>query len=84
MRCDILVVMTNKLKELIVRAETWPEEAQEELVRSAFDIEMRYLRAYELTDDDRAALKRSLDDVRNDRFASEEEVHEVFTRFRQA
>jgi len=74
----------NKLTELIARAETWPEEAQEELVRSAFDIETRYLKTYELTDDDRAALKRSLDDVRNGTFASEDEVQEVFARFRHA
>ena len=80
----MLSPMTNKLKELIVRAETWPEAAQEELVRSAFDIETRYLRTCELTDEDRAALQRSLNDVRNDRFASEEEIHKVFARFRQA
>ncbi|HVA13772.1 MAG TPA: hypothetical protein VNF99_11020 [Stellaceae bacterium] len=76
--------MTNKLTELLVRAETWPDEAQEELVRSAFDIEMRYLKAYQLTDEDRAALDRSLEDIRGDRFASETEVQEVFARFRQA
>ncbi len=76
--------MTSKLTELIVRAETWPEEAQEELVRSAFAIETRYLGTYELTDEDRAALQRSLDDVRNNNFAGEDEVKEVFARFRHA
>jgi hypothetical protein len=76
--------MTSKLRELIVRAETWPEEAQEELVRTAFDIETRYLKSYQLTDADRAALERSLEDIRNDRFASEAEVQAVFSRFRQA
>jgi len=76
--------MTNKLAELIARAETWPEEAQEELVRSAFDIETRYLKTYRLTDGDRAALKRSLDDVHDGNFAGDEEVHKVFARFRHA
>jgi hypothetical protein len=76
--------MTGKLKELLIRAEAWPEEAQDELVRSAFDIELRYLGAYQLSDDDRAALARSLADARADRFASEQEVEEVFSRFRQA
>lgn len=75
--------MTDKLKELLVRAEAWPEEAQDELVRSAFDIERKYLGAYELTDEDRAALARSLADMRANRFASEQEVEEVFARFRQ-
>lgn len=76
--------MTNKLAELMARAETWPEEAQEELVRSAFDIETRYLKTYRLNEGDRAALKRSLDDFRAGNFAGEEEVHKVFARFRQA
>ena len=76
--------MTDKLKELLVRAESWPEEAQDELVRSAFDIERKYRVTYQLSDEDRAALARSLEDVRANRFASEHEVEEVFARFRQA
>jgi len=76
--------MTDKLKELLIRAEAWPEDAQDELVRSAFDIERKYLGTYQLSDDDRAALARSLEDVRAERFATEEEVEKVFSRFRQA
>lgn len=76
--------MINKLKELMVRTKAWPEEAQELLVRSAFDIELHYLGRYELTEADRAALERSAADVENGRFASEREVEEVFARFRQA
>lgn len=76
--------MTDELKELLIRAEAWPEEAQDALMRSAFDIERKYLGAYQLSDDDRAALARSLEDVRAERFASEDEVEEVFSRFRQA
>ena len=72
------------LEILLERASTWPEEAQEELVRSAFDIEMRHFRGYELTEDDHAALARSLDDVRNGRFATEREVAAVFSRYRHA
>lgn len=78
------VFMSKKLKELLARVETWPEQAQEELMRSAFEIEMRYVRDYELTDEDRAALERSSDDVRNGRFASDEEVSNLFARFRHA
>jgi hypothetical protein len=76
--------MTQTLKELLARIETWPEKAQEELMRSAFDIEMRYVGGYELTDEDRAALERSADDARQDRFASGKEVAELFGRFRHA
>jgi hypothetical protein len=73
--------MTDKLKELLLRAEAWPEEAQDVLVRSAFDIELKYVGAYQLSDDDCAALARSLEDVRANRFASEEEVEKLFSRF---
>jgi hypothetical protein len=76
--------MSEKLRELMARVEGWPKEAQEELVRSAFDIEMRYVAAYELTEADRTALERSLDDVRNGRFASDESVAQVFGRYREA
>ncbi len=75
--------MTNKLKELLIRTEAWPEEAQDELVRSAFDIELKYLGGYQLSDADGAALARSRADVHADRSASEKEVEEVFARFRQ-
>jgi hypothetical protein len=79
-----MITMTQKLRELMARVETWPEEAQEELVRSAFDIEMRHVGAYELTEEDRAALESSLDDVRHGRLATEEQVAGVFSRFRHA
>jgi hypothetical protein len=79
-----MTTMTDKLRELIVKVETWPQEAQEELVRSAFDIEMRYVGRYELSEEDRAALAQSLDDVRNGRFATDDQVTEVFARFRHA
>lgn len=77
-------VVTQKLKELIARIETWPHEAQEELLRSAFDIEMRYVGGYELTDEDRAALAQSAEDVSAGKFASDSEVAQLFHRFRQA
>ncbi|MGO8917623.1 MAG: hypothetical protein ACLQJR_17095 [Stellaceae bacterium] len=79
-----MIVMTQKLKKLMARIETWPEAAQEELMRSAFDIEMRYVGGYTLTEEDRAALERSSDDARHGRFASDEEVAELFGRFRHA
>jgi hypothetical protein len=46
--------------ELVARAESWPHEA---LLRSAIGIEMRYGDLYELNDEHREALSRSLDDV---------------------
>ena len=73
--------MTKKLKELFERAETWPEEAQEMLIRAGREIEA----ADEsdntlLSADDVAALKRSAEDVRLGRFANDEQVRKVFDR----
>ena len=66
--------MNAKLKELIERVETWPEETQED--------EQARLTDYELTDADRAALARSAEDVREGRFAPDERVSKFFERNR--
>jgi hypothetical protein len=36
--------MADKLKELLERAQTWPKEAQEELVNAGLEIEKQYVR----------------------------------------
>jgi predicted transcriptional regulator len=74
--------MSKKLKELLERVTTWPETAQEEAQTSLEAIEQDLSDSYVLTDDDRAALERSAEDVRRGRFASDEEVCEVFDRYR--
>ena len=43
-------------------------------MRSAFDIEMRCAGLYELNEGDRAALERRADDVRDARFATDEQI----------
>jgi hypothetical protein len=73
---------TEILEGLMERAAGWPLEAQAELLRSALDIELRYLGAYPLSDDDRAALARSAEDARQGRFATEQEVKALFARYR--
>jgi hypothetical protein len=74
--------MPNKLKELLARVETWPEAVQEEVVASIEAIEEEFLGLRELSSDDVAALERSADDVRHGRFATEDQVREVFDRHR--
>jgi len=64
------------------RAAAWPPEVQAELLRSALGIELRYLGADPLSDQDRAALARSAEDVRQGHYASEQEVAMVFARYR--
>ena len=73
--------MTPKaLREILERAETWPEEAQEEAVNFLLALDQELADPYVLTEEDRAAIERGLDDMRHGRFASDEEVSAVFPR----
>jgi predicted transcriptional regulator len=74
--------MTRKLKEMMERAETWPEEAQEEAIATLQAIEAEFAEPYELTEEDRRAIDRGLEDARHGRIASDEEVNELFARYR--
>jgi hypothetical protein len=40
-----MVVMAEKLKELLERAQSWPQEAQDELVHVGLEIEEEYMRS---------------------------------------
>ncbi|HZL32328.1 MAG TPA: hypothetical protein VFC54_14880 [Pseudolabrys sp.] len=74
---------TKTLEALMERAATWPDEAQAELVRFMIDTEAKHFGVYRLTDEERAAVRRGLDDARHGRFASDEEVAELFNGFRR-
>jgi sugar phosphate isomerase/epimerase len=72
--------MNHKLKELIRRVETWPEEAQEELVRLGLELEAeRAAGAYVPTAEELAAI----DDADASGVATEAEVESAFARFRR-
>ena len=75
--------MNAKLKDIIERVETWPQEAQEEAVESLLAIEQEFAEPYELTEGDRAAIDRSLDDLRHGRLATDEQVAALFNRYRR-
>ncbi len=77
------MLMTTKLKELLERAETWPDNAQEEAVASLEAIEAELAGEAGLSTDDRKALEASADDVRHGRFATQSEVQGVFGRYRR-
>ncbi len=74
---------TKTLEALMERAASWPDEAQAELVRFMIDTEAKHFGVYRLTDDERAAIRKGLDDARHGRFASDEEVADLFNRFRR-
>ncbi len=75
--------MNAKLKDLIERVDTWPEQAQEEALQLLLALEQEYAEPYELSPEDRAAIDRSLDDMRAGRFATDEQVAAVFGRHRR-
>ena len=74
--------MNKKLETLLERIEAWPDDAQAELVDSILAIESKHLGVYRLTDDERAAVRRGLEEMRAGKFASDEEVAAVFDRYR--
>jgi predicted transcriptional regulator len=67
---------------LLERVSTWPEEAQDEFVKSVADIESKHLGVYRLSDEERDAVRRGLADMREGRLASDAEVAAVFSRYR--
>ena len=75
---------TSDLQKYLQRIPAWPKEAQDELVRSMAEIEHRYSELYHVDDEERAALERSAEDVRQNRFASDHDVEATFTRHSRA
>jgi hypothetical protein len=75
---------TSDLQKYLQRIPAWPKEAQDELVRSLVEIEHRYSERYHVDDDELAALERSADDVRNGRFATDDDLEAAFTRYHRA
>ncbi|RJF75772.1 hypothetical protein [Rhodopseudomonas palustris] len=66
---------------LLDRVSAWPPEAQNELLASVADIEARHDLVYRVTDADRAAIRRGLEDMRAGRLASDETVTALFDRY---
>jgi len=68
------------LEILLERISIWPEEAQEEFVRSVASIEDKYPGVYRLSDAERNAVHRGLEDMRAGRLASGDAVAAMFDR----
>ena len=76
--------MTKTLRDILERAETWPEWAQQDLAELALEID-RELKAgtYEATRDELAKIDEALAAVRRGEVATEEEVEATFAKFRR-
>ena len=76
--------MRKTLENLLERAAHWPEEAQAELVESMIEIETKHANPYRLTDNERAAVRLGLQDMREGRLASDEQVAKLLDHYRRA
>jgi hypothetical protein len=74
--------MNKRLETLLERVSALPEEAQEELLDHIAIFEAKHSGVYELNDDERTAVRRGLEEMRQGKFASDEEVEAVFNRYR--
>jgi hypothetical protein len=74
--------MDSTLSELLGRAESWPKEAQAELLRAAAEIERGHTGLYVLSAEERAAIEIGLKDMQKNRFAKSEEVEALFAKCR--
>jgi predicted transcriptional regulator len=72
----------DEIAGLVERVAALPEEAQAELAESLAEIESRYAGVYHLSDEERAGVRRGLEEMRQGKFATHEEVEAVFSRFR--
>jgi hypothetical protein len=65
---------------LLEQVATWPEAAQDEFLTSFNEIEAKHVGVYQLSDEDRAALKRSLADMEAGRLVDDEAITALFNR----
>jgi len=70
------------LEILLERVSTWPDEAQDEFVRSIAEIENKLLGPYRLSEDERKAVRRGLSEMRERKLAGDDAVAAVFNRYR--
>ena len=71
----------EKVEALIQLASELPDEAQADLVESLVEMRSQHLGIYHLNDEEREALARSAEDIRLGRFASDQEVDEMYARY---
>jgi hypothetical protein len=79
--CYIAAMTKHSIEILLERVASWPEEAQDEFVKSLAEIERKHAGIYKLSDEERAAVRRGLSDMRAGRLASDEAVSSLFRRY---
>ncbi|HZP24520.1 MAG TPA: hypothetical protein VFB04_13820 [Terriglobales bacterium] len=74
----------TELKDLLERVRTWPEEAQNELVAVANQIESELRGNYVATREELEAIDAAITSLDAGEFASDEEIRAAFAKFRSA
>ncbi len=75
--------MTRESLEILLdRVAALPEEDQDKVIRLIDEIEANRHHVYQLNDEERAAVRRGLAEMRAGDLASDDEVATVFNRYR--
>ena len=83
--CGKMSDMTQKLKKLVERAGTWPQEAQDELVQVAAEIEHDLgAGPYTATPEELEAIDEGRAQFARGEVATDDEVAAAFAKFRRA
>ena len=72
----------TELKDLLERVQTWPEEAQNELVAVANQIESELQGDYVASREELEAIDAAIASLDAGEFASDEEIQAAFAKFR--
>jgi hypothetical protein len=72
-------------KDLLERVRTWPEEAQDELVAAANQIEHELQgKDYHATQEELRTIDAAMVSIDADEIATDDEIRSAFAKFRQA
>ena len=72
----------TEIDAVLERVRTWPPERQEDAVRVLLEIEAEQTGVYKLSEEERADIEEGMAEIRRGEFASDEEVAELFNRYR--
>jgi hypothetical protein len=76
--------MTDDVKEILSRVDSWPEEDQAELADVARLIEARRSGVYRLSDEERVAVRKGMEAARRGESAADEEIERFYQLHRTA
>ena len=72
-----------EIQALLERVLGWPRAIQEEAAEALLGIDAMGGAPYVLSEGERRGVERGLDDVRQGRFATDEEMTALFARYKQ-